>query len=45
MQRLEHPLREKEGLWKGRGGGGGGGGMRRRVGVEGKGWCREGTVA
>lgn len=30
MQRLEHPLREKEGLWKSRGAGG-----RRCVGVEG----------
>lgn len=37
VQRLEHPLREKEGLWRGRGGGEGGGGTvwvsgrRRRV--------------
>lgn len=42
VQRLEHPLREKEGLWRGRGGGGGGG--RRRVGGGG-GVSREGTVA
>lgn len=31
VQRLEHPLREKEGLWKSRGAGG-----RRRVEVEGQ---------
>lgn len=45
VQRLEHPLREKEGLRRGRGGGGGGGGGRRRVEGGGGGGEGKGTVA
>lgn len=45
VQRLEHPLREKEGLWRGRGGGDGRRGWRGRGVVEGEQWpedpCRE----
>lgn len=40
VQRLEHPLGEKERVWRGRGGGG----VRMRV-VGGLRVCREGTVA